>query len=147
MKLLAITYLVKIIFKFLMGNENLSGRHFIHFQHDLAIVGPQIFDIIRPLVLFYSPEEPFPVISQRLINVDLTIFWTVPFSNRWQMTGGFSNQILSFLVLYTSSLFSLRRNLTIKRCFTFCVSGSLWAAAMSLSSISTPIRVPISLTI
>ena len=74
MKSLAITYLVEIFFKFLMSNENLSRRQFIGFQHDLAIAGLQIFDIIRSLVFFYSPEEPFKVVRQRFVNVDLAIF-------------------------------------------------------------------------
>ena len=65
-----------------MSNEDLSGRHVIHFEHDLAIAGPQIFDITRSLVFSNSPEEPLLVIRQRLINVDLTVFRIVRVSNQ-----------------------------------------------------------------
>ena len=81
-----------------MSSEDLSGRHVIHFEHDLAIAGPQIFDIIRSLVFFNSPEKPLPVIHQRLINVDFTVFRIVRFSNQRQMTRVLSNQVLSFFV-------------------------------------------------
>ena len=50
-------------------------------------------------------------------------------------------------LLLTSSPFSFCRNWTIMRFLTFLGSGSLCAAAMPLSSISTPISKPISLTV
>ena len=100
---ITVAYLIKIVFKFLMRRESFSGRCIIHFQRDLPITSPQIFYIDHPLVFLDSSEEPFSVVGQGFIYVDLTIS-SACFSERLrtQMACVLSNQILSLLVDFLS---------------------------------------------
>ena len=50
LKLLPVSYLVKVVIKLLVRSESFCGRRFICFQQDLAINGPQIFDTVLSLV-------------------------------------------------------------------------------------------------
>ena len=103
LKLLPVSYLVKVVIKFLVRSKNFCGRRLICFQQDLAINGPQIFDTVLSLVFLYATKESFSVVRQGLVYADLAIS-SDGFAHfglhRRQVTNGLSYQILSFLVYF-----------------------------------------------